>query len=128
MKPACPCDASRRFPPIDYFFHSGIGNWRSYSSPYDGDEGSDSRKFHNFSRELIMESARERAKEMGLTMPGGPAGGGATDNLPASGVTDPAGKSSVYASVEKLGLKLESRKAPVEQVMVESIEKTPTEN
>jgi len=84
----------------------------------------------DFSLVDLMAMIRERAKEMGMTMPGGPAGGGggATDNLPASGVTDPAGRSSVYASVEKLGLKLESRKAPVEQVMVESIEKTPTEN
>jgi uncharacterized protein (TIGR03435 family) len=34
----------------------------------------------------------------------------------------------VTASVEKLGLKLEQRKAPVEQVVVDSMEKAPTEN
>jgi hypothetical protein len=66
MKPACPCDTSRRFPQTDYFFHSGIGNWRSYSSPYDGDDQSEFRRFHDFSRELLIESARERAKEMAV--------------------------------------------------------------
>ena len=56
----------RRFPLTDYSFQSGFGEWRGHSSPYDGDEGSDSRKFHNLCREFIMESARERAKEMAV--------------------------------------------------------------
>jgi len=64
MKPTCPCDARRPFPVTDYFFHSGIGEWRGYSSPYEGDD--DVRKFHNFSREFLLESARERAKEMAV--------------------------------------------------------------
>jgi uncharacterized protein (TIGR03435 family) len=34
----------------------------------------------------------------------------------------------VSDAVEKLGLKLDSRKAPVEQVVVDSVEKMPTEN
>ena len=38
------------------------------------------------------------------------------------------GGATIYASVEKLGLKLEQRKAKVEQVIVDSAEKTPTEN
>ena len=78
----------------------------------------------------LMAMARERMKEMGLTPPGGAAGGSApaSDNMPASGVTDPTGRSSMYASVEKLGLRLDSRKAPVEQVTVDHIEKEPTEN
>jgi uncharacterized protein (TIGR03435 family) len=41
--------------------------------------------------------------------------------------SDPTG-SSVFSSVQRLGLKLESRKAPVEQLMVDHLEKTPTEN
>jgi uncharacterized protein (TIGR03435 family) len=51
-----------------------------------------------------------------------PAGGDA----PAM-ASDPTG-SSVFSSVQRLGLKLESRKAPVEQLMVDHLEKTPTEN
>jgi hypothetical protein len=39
----------RRFPLTDYSFQSGFGEWRGHSSPYDGDAGSYSRKFHNLS-------------------------------------------------------------------------------
>jgi uncharacterized protein (TIGR03435 family) len=82
----------------------------------------------DFSLADLIAMVRERARELGMGMPGAPAGGGAKDNLPASGVTDPTGQSSMYASVEKLGLKLESRKAAVDQVVVDHVEKTPTEN
>jgi uncharacterized protein (TIGR03435 family) len=59
-------------------------------------------------------------------MPGGGGGAGAAAAAVAS---DPGGGgSTVYASVEKLGLKLEQRKAPVEQIVVDSADKTPTEN
>jgi uncharacterized protein (TIGR03435 family) len=48
----------------------------------------------------------------------------------ASGIVeaeDPSG-SSIYASVQKLGLKLDQRKANVEQIVVDHAEKMPTEN
>jgi hypothetical protein len=67
MKPTFSFASDRRqFPLTDYSYQSGFGEWRGHSSPYDGDEGSDSRKFHNLCREFIMESARERAKEMAV--------------------------------------------------------------
>ena len=63
MKPICPSPSDKRpFPVTDCFFQVGFGEWRGYSSPYDGDD--ESRKFHNFSREFLLESARERFKEM----------------------------------------------------------------
>jgi uncharacterized protein (TIGR03435 family) len=40
--------------------------------------------------------------------------------------SDPSG--SIFASVQKLGLRLEKRKAPVEHIVVEHLEKVPTEN
>ena len=48
----------------------------------------------------------------------------------ASAASDPGGNgvSSIYDSVQKMGLKLDPRKAPVEQVVVTHVEKTPTEN
>jgi hypothetical protein len=65
MKPLCPFAPERRpFPLTDYYFQSGPEHWRGYSFPYDGDDDSDVRKFHNFSREFLLESARERKKEM----------------------------------------------------------------
>jgi uncharacterized protein (TIGR03435 family) len=82
----------------------------------------------DFSLADLIAMVRERARELGMGLPGAPAGGGEKDNQPASGVTDPTGQSSMYASVEKLGLKLESRKAAVDQVVVDHVDKTATEN
>ncbi|MGA1983019.1 MAG: TIGR03435 family protein [Acidobacteriaceae bacterium] len=72
----------------------------------------------------IIAFARSQAESMGITMPQAPGGGGAA----AAEASDPGGGVSVFKSVEALGLKLESRKAPVEQIIVDSVEKTPTEN
>ncbi len=47
---------------------------------------------------------------------------------PAAAASDPSGGQTVFASVEKLGLKLEERKAPVEQLVIDHMEKAPTEN
>lgn len=43
-------------------------------------------------------------------------------------LADAASGDSLFAAVEKLGLKLEARKAPVEVLVIDHIEKTPTEN
>jgi uncharacterized protein (TIGR03435 family) len=69
----------------------------------------------------LMDMAREQAKNMGIALP--PPSAAGADTLAASG-----GGLSVYRSVEKLGLKLEERKLPVEQLVVDHIEKVPTEN
>ena len=56
-------------------------------------------------------------------------GGGAASGNAAPEAMDPGGGgATVSDAVEKLGLKLESRKAPVEQLVVDSAEKMPTEN
>lgn len=47
---------------------------------------------------------------------------------PAAAASDPSAGQTVFASVEKLGLKLEERKAPVVQLVIDHMEKTPTEN
>jgi uncharacterized protein (TIGR03435 family) len=63
-------------------------------------------------------------RSRGLDIPGGPGGG-----APAAGAAiDPDGKSSLLEAVQSLGLKLESRKAMVEQLIVDHMEKTPTDN
>ena len=65
MKPSAPFAKTRSSsPPTDYFFHAGLENWRGYSSPFDGEDRSEVRRFHAFSREFLLESARERTREM----------------------------------------------------------------
>jgi len=61
-------------------------------------------------------------------MPGGPARGGAADSsAPGDAASDPGG-GTLFSSVERMGLKLESRKEPAEFIVVDHIEKAPTEN
>jgi uncharacterized protein (TIGR03435 family) len=72
----------------------------------------------------IMSMAQAQGIDIGV--PRG--GGGAANGMPGSDASDPSGGSTVFASVEKLGLKLEPRKAQVEQVVVDHMEKAPTEN
>lgn len=75
--------------------------------------------------EFSLADAMAAARAQGMDVPGG--GGSASGS--AGVASDPGGGgSTVAASVEKLGLKLEQRKAPVEQIVVDSMEKTPTEN
>ncbi len=64
----------------------------------------------------------------GFGGPGGPDGRGGGGFRPQTdGASDPSG-AVVSASVEKLGLKLEPRKSPVESIVVDHLEKTPTDN
>jgi uncharacterized protein (TIGR03435 family) len=42
--------------------------------------------------------------------------------------TEPSGGGSIFASVQQLGLRLDSRKAPIETVVIDHVEKMPTEN
>ena len=45
----------------------------------------------------------------------------------SDGAPDPS-SSSIFAGLQKLGLKLEPRKVPVETIVIDHVEKTPTEN
>jgi hypothetical protein len=65
MKPKSLCERrKRRVPQTDHFFRSDMGEWRGYWS-VPGDEGdSAQRRFYDFTREFLLESERERAKEM----------------------------------------------------------------
>ena len=56
-----------------------------------------------------------------------PGGAGGPGNVPVA--SDPGGGgTSLTDAVRSMGLKLESRKATVDQLIVDHIEKTPTEN
>ncbi len=70
----------------------------------------------------LIEAARAQGADAGAGSGSSPGGGVAQ-------ASDPGGAGlSVTASVEKLGLKLESGKAVIEQLVVDQVEKTPTEN
>jgi uncharacterized protein (TIGR03435 family) len=75
-----------------------------------------------------MAYARAQAQSMGMNVPPAAAAGGGSAAAAPAEASDPGGGSSVFKSVEALGLKLETRKMPIEQIVVDSVEKTPTEN
>jgi uncharacterized protein (TIGR03435 family) len=75
----------------------------------------------------VMAMAQAAHREAGISSPMPPAGGGGENNSPASAASEPIGGSSVFASVQKLGLKLEKRKAAVEQIVIDHVER-PSEN
>jgi uncharacterized protein (TIGR03435 family) len=65
------------------------------------------------------------ARAQGVDVPAIPAAPGAAPGIAAS---DPSGGTSLMSAVQSMGLKLEQRKAVVEQLIVDHVEKTPTEN
>jgi uncharacterized protein (TIGR03435 family) len=58
---------------------------------------------------------------------GGPGGGAPGANVTVPTASDPSGD-AIFQAVQKLGLKLDARKAPVETIVVDHLEKAPTEN
>jgi len=79
---------------------------------------------YQIAMDLSMDDMRAVAKSAGVAIPpGGP--GGEPGKGPAD-VSEPTG--SIFSSIQQLGLKLEPRKAPLEFLVVDHVEKTPTEN
>jgi uncharacterized protein (TIGR03435 family) len=76
--------------------------------------------------DLTMADMMRVAKAAGMGgMMGGPAPAAPSAN-PADAASDPT--PSMFAAVQKLGLKLDSKKGPVDTVVVVHLEKAPTEN
>ncbi len=73
--------------------------------------------------DLSMDDLRNIAKAAGVVAPGAGGGGG---NAPAE-ASDPSG-SSIFQSLQQMGLKLEARKAPLDVIVIDHLEKAPTEN
>jgi uncharacterized protein (TIGR03435 family) len=74
----------------------------------------------DFSRDDLMNVARKN----GFAIPQGGRGDG---GAPAEAASDP-GSNSIFNAIKQLGLKLDSRKAPLEVIVVDHAEKMPTEN
>jgi len=75
--------------------------------------------------DISTEDLKSVARKFGAAVPGtAPASGDV--GLPSDAVSDPTG--SVFTSVMQLGLKLEARKTPLDLIVIDHIEKMPTEN
>jgi uncharacterized protein (TIGR03435 family) len=72
--------------------------------------------------QMVLEMPRGDANDARAAQAqAGGAGGAPTASDPAEGIP-------VFGAVEKLGLKLESRKLPVETIVIDHLEKAPTDN
>jgi uncharacterized protein (TIGR03435 family) len=77
--------------------------------------------------DISMADLINMARAAGANIPNAPAAAAASAS-PADAASDPSGSSSLYKAVQSLGLKLESSKAVVEQLIVDHMERKPTEN
>jgi uncharacterized protein (TIGR03435 family) len=82
--------------------------------------------------DLSLEDAMSVVRASVNIVPVGGGGGGGGDAgkaraEPGAGASDPSG-ASIQASIQNLGLKLETRKLPLDALVVDHIEKTPTSN
>jgi uncharacterized protein (TIGR03435 family) len=76
--------------------------------------------------DISMADLMAAARAQGVQGPPGPGG---PPGVSLGEASDPGGGgTTVYASVEKLGLKLEPRKAPVLELVVDSVARVPTDN
>lgn len=75
--------------------------------------------------DLSMEDLMNAVRSAGMQVPAG--AGGMAGRGAAEGASDPSG-SSLFNNVQRLGLKLEARKAPVDQIVIDHLERLPTEN
>lgn len=66
MKPQPPFAGPKRtrFSLVDFCFQSDLSDWRGSSWSGGGDEDSPARRFNEFSRQFLIESRRERDREM----------------------------------------------------------------
>jgi len=80
---------------------------------------------YQVSFEFSLADMMNMARAQGMDVPAMPTAPGAAPGVAAS---DPTGGSSLMTAVQSMGLKLEQRKAAVEQLIIDHVEKTPTEN
>lgn len=82
---------------------------------------------YDLAGELSLEDVMGVARTSISFLPIGGGGGGDAGGGPAANLSDPSG-SSVSKSLQNMGLKLDPRKLPLDMLVIDHIEKTPTEN
>jgi uncharacterized protein (TIGR03435 family) len=78
--------------------------------------------------DLARDDLMNAARAAGVAIPPGALGGGLGTPGGAPAAADPSGGSTIFRSVEQLGLKLDSRKTSVEQIVIDHLERTPTDD
>jgi uncharacterized protein (TIGR03435 family) len=81
-------------------------------------------KYH-VTLDISLQEVMNAARAAGAAVPGAEGGGDASK--PAELASDPGG-SSLFTTIQTLGLKLEPRKVPTAFIVVDHVEKMPTEN
>jgi len=82
--------------------------------------------YYQVAMDISLADLMNMARAAGMDVPAGAAG--APSANPSDAASDPSGSSTLLTSVQAFGLKLESRKAKVEQLIVDHAEKSPTGN
>jgi uncharacterized protein (TIGR03435 family) len=82
--------------------------------------------YYQIDVEISIADLMAMARTSGMGMPPNPSSGAGANAAPEA--SDPGGGSSVFESVSQMGLKLEDSKATVDRLVIDHIEKTPTEN
>lgn len=80
--------------------------------------------------EISMQEIMNIARAQGVAVPGmaAPPAVGGGEARPGDAASDPTSGGSIFTSIQALGLKLESKKHAVDTVVVDKLEKAPTEN
>jgi uncharacterized protein (TIGR03435 family) len=78
-------------------------------------------------QELVNMAKKMMPEYAGILGGGAPGGAAPSSGLAGVGASDPSG-SSIFQSVKQLGLNLDARKVPTDTIVIDSIEKEPTEN
>jgi len=78
--------------------------------------------------ELALTDMMNAMRAAGVNLPPGAFGAGPAVPGGAPTAPDPSGGSTVFRSVEQLGLKLDSRKMAIEQIVIDHLERAPTED
>jgi len=77
--------------------------------------------------DLAMDDLKNVARKMGVATPvASSLVGGDAGKLPSDAAADPSG--SIFTSVQQLGLKLDPRKLPLDLIVIDHMEKMPTDN